>query len=131
MLSFYLQRECVMNNGIDVEVFEKEKRKFERFSLKASGGIYFDAGEEFNGLFSDISVAGAFFESAGIDKASVNKFVTMNMGVRIKDEYCAIVAKCKIVRVTNTGVGMLFVKMDEHSKSIFHVLMQELRDNLL
>jgi len=120
-----------MNNEIDVEVFEKEKRKFERFSLKASGGIYFDSGEEFNGSFSDISVAGTFFESAGVNGDSVNQFVTINMGVRIKGEYYAMVSKCKIVRVTNTGVGMLFGKMDDNSKSIFHALMQELRDNLL
>ena len=120
-----------VNDGIDVEAFYKEKREFERFSLKASGGVFFDAGKEFNGLFSDISVAGTFFESTGVDEGSVNQFVTINMGVRIKGEYCAMVAQCKIVRVTNTGVGMLFGKMDDHSKSIFHALMQELRDNLL
>jgi len=120
-----------MNNGIDIEAFDKEKRKFERFNLKASGGMYFDAGEEFNGFFRDISVAGTFFEAAGIDKDSVNQFVTINMGVRIKGEYYAMVAKCKIVRVTDTGAGMLFGKMDDNSKSIFHALMQELRDNLL
>jgi len=118
-------------DGVDQEAFYKEKREFERFNLKASGGVYFDAGKEFKGLFSDISVAGTFFESAGIDEDSVNEIVTINMGVRIKGEYCAMVAKCKIVRVTNTGAGMLFGKMDDHSKSIFHALMQELRDNLL
>jgi len=133
MISFYLRREIGMNNEIEVEVeaFEKEKRKFERFSLKASGGIYFDAGKEFNGSFSDISVAGTFFETTGVDEGSVNQFVTINMGVRIKGVYCAMVSQCKIVRVTNTGVGMLFGKMDDNSKSIFHALMQELRDNLL
>jgi len=120
-----------INDGIDEEAFYKEKREFERFSLKSSGGIFFEDGQEFKGLFSDISVAGTFFESAGIDEDSVNQFVTINMGVRIKGEYFAMVAKCKIVRVTKTGVGMLFGKMDDHSKSIFHALMQELRDNLL
>ena len=139
MTSLFYQRVDVMDNvmngaineGIDEEAFYKEKREFERFTLKASGGVFFEDGKEFKGLFSDISVAGTFFESAGVDKDSVNQFVTINMGVRIKGEYYAMVSKCKIVRVTNAGVGMLFGKMDDNSKRIFHALMQELRDNLL
>ena len=121
----------LIDDGMKVEAFYKEKRKFERFDLKASGGVYFHAGKEFKGSFSDISVAGTFFDSAGIDKDSINQFVTINMSVKIKGEYCGMVAKCKIVRVTDAGAGMLFGEMDDNSKSVFHAIMQALRDNLL
>jgi len=54
----------------------------------------------------------------------------MSMNFEIKGELRNMIAKCKVVRVTNAGVGMLFGKMDDRSKGTFHALMQELRDNL-
>jgi len=116
-----------MNN----EDFHKEKREFVRYGLKARGEICFEEGIRHNGVFHDISVAGAFFETADIDEVSVNQFVTMSMNAEIKGELHNMISKCKIVRVTNTGVGMLFGKMDDRSKTTFHALMQELRDNLI
>ena len=113
------------------EDFFKEKRKFERYGLKARGEVCFESGKRYKGIFNDISVAGTYFECPGIEDDAVNLFVTMSMDAVIKGELRKMVAECKIVRATDTGVGILFGMMNEVSKGTFHALMQELRDNLV
>lgn len=120
-----------MEDAVVNEVFYKEKRQFVRYGLKARGEISLDDGAVHNGTIRDVSVAGAFFEAEGLGDEVVNQFVKLSMNVEIKGELCNMLAQCKIVRATDTGVGMLFGKMDDNSKVTFHALMQELRDNLI
>ncbi len=112
------------------EDFHKEKRQYVRYGLKARGEIVFEDGSSCNGEVHDISVAGAFFEVEGLDADLVNQFVNISMNVEVKGQLRNLVAQCKIVRVTDTGVGMLLGKMDDSSKQTFYDLLQELRDNL-
>lgn len=116
---------------MDNEAFYKEKRQYVRYELNATGEIKLPDGRKYSGVFGDISVAGAFFEAENIAKDAVDEMVNMGMLVEISGEMKAMVAQCKIVRVTDTGVGMLFGKMDESSKTTFNALLQNLREKLI
>lgn len=113
------------------EALYLEKRKFVRYKLKARGEMRFEDGTRCDGEFLDISVAGVFLETPNVDAEAVNQFVTISMNFEANGELQNFMAECKIVRVTDTGVGMLLGKMDEKNEKTFHDLMKTLRENLI
>jgi c-di-GMP-binding flagellar brake protein YcgR len=107
-----------------------EKRKYIRLQLQAVGQITFEDGTHYNGLIRDISIGGIFIEIPLIGQDKLNSLVVASIQVDTQGSVKSIDALCKIVRVSDDGVGLFFHVMDELCKEDFSDILREIRKGI-
>lgn len=104
-----------------------ERRRFVRYILTASAKLAFDDGETGLGKVEDVSTGGAFLQFGyTVARMNLERKGRISINAIIQHKVVTFEADFKVVRVTSSGVGVLFESLDATNKKILFNLVDEL-----
>lgn len=106
-----------------------ERRRFVRYTLKATADVVFGDGVIKHGDLENISTGGMFLNlDYDIPKKLQSEKLRASIRAIFSGEEVTIEAECSIVRVEPGGLAVFFSAIDSDNRKILHDLIGELND---
>lgn len=106
-----------------------ERRRFVRYSLKATADVVFDNEVKQQADIDNLSTGGMFLKlEYQIPKQLLDKKVHASIRARASGGEVIIEAGCSIVRTEPDGVALFFSSIDSTNRKILHDLIGELNE---
>ena len=93
---------------------DSEKRKHQRYDIDAASKLLFEQ-PSLEATVKDISFSGCFIKEANCSSDYINKEVDIKIEATLDDTTYSIEGRCRITRVSEHGMGLFFIDMNEKS----------------
>ena len=105
------------------------RREYIRYNLEARVVLQHDGVGTLDGDLRDISVGGMFVECASLERFSPGDAVAVSLEFVVGGVDATLSGLCKVARVTDSGVGLFFVNIDDQGKKALSSMLRDIRDN--